>query len=324
MTFFAGMMSGFFRLKYPNLVHASVSSSSPWNAVLDMQAYQNVVGDSLAVTSVGGSDSCKAIVVDGHNTIAEMITTSDGRATLASAFNFCEPNALSTQLIAGEWAGSGVIEVPSQENDPSCTTPACDIGSICELLAQTPSNSSDDLDDNVARLAAVSAVQNKGCLAGWTEEMMEETISRAFLDIHSSFRSWPYQTCTEFGFYQTCEFGSECPFVRGYNNVSQQVSMCDRMFGIESDAVEAQIEATNACYGADQPAGTRILFPNGNVDPWSGAGVLTSPNEDEPVMMVDGSSHHFWTHPASEITQDSVAQAKIDIQQQVVAWLAEE
>jgi hypothetical protein len=112
--------------------------------------------------------------------------------------------------------------------------------------------------------------------------------------------------------------------VRGYNNVSQQVAMCKRMFGIEPEEVEAQIEATNACYGADQPMGSRILFPNGNVDPWSGCGVLVSPKSDEPVMMVDGSSHHFWTHPADQIVQESVAQAKADIQQQVVAWLAEE
>ncbi len=31
------MMAGFFRLKFPHLVHAAVSSSSPWLAKLDMQ-----------------------------------------------------------------------------------------------------------------------------------------------------------------------------------------------------------------------------------------------------------------------------------------------
>jgi hypothetical protein len=323
---YPGMMSGFFRLKYPNLVHASVSSSSPWNALLDMQQYQDIVGDSLAIESVGGSDQCKSYVVDGHTAIADMITTADGRSTLASLFNFCDPDALSTQIIAGEWAGSGVIEVPSQENDPSCTTPGCDIGSICLLLAEDPTNSSyPDVDDNVLRLADVSSAQNNGhCIAGWTEDDMEATLQTAFLNTGSSARSWPYQTCTEFGFYQTCEFGSRCPFVQGYNNVSQQVAMCKRMFDIDEDAVQEQIDATNDCYGADQPKGSRILFPNGNVDPWSGCGVLEAPTDDEPVMMVDGSSHHFWTHPADEITQDSVKDAKLAIQQQVVTWLNQE
>mmetsp|Transcript_53378 Transcript_53378/g.68502 ORF Transcript_53378/g.68502 Transcript_53378/m.68502 type:complete len:507 (-) Transcript_53378:231-1751(-) len=322
---YPGMMSGFFRLKYPNLVHASVSSSSPWNALLDMQQYQNIVGDSLAITSVGGSDQCKSYVVDGHNAIASMITTSEGRSTLASLFNFCDAeNALSTELIAGEWAGSGVIEVPSQENDPSCSTPGCDINSICQIL-ENSNSTNDDIDENVLKLVSVSNAQNNNqCILGWTENDMKETYEKAFFDIESSARSWPYQTCTEFGFYQTCEYGSRCPFVQGYQNLSQQVKLCERMFDISQDFVQEQIDATNACYGADQPKGSRILFPNGNVDPWSGCGVLTAPTDDEPVMMVDGSSHHFWTHPANEIIQESVQEAKLAIQEQVVTWLNQE
>ena len=40
--------------------------------------------------------------------------------------------------------------------------------------------------------------------------------------------------------------------------------------------------------------------------------------------MVDGASHHAWTHPAATITQPAVRAAKAAIQQQVVAWLAED
>ena len=318
------------RLKFPHLVHAAVSSSSPWKAQIDMQEYQDLVGDSLAVSSVGGSDSCKAVVVDGHAVIAQMITTADGRAQLADAFNFCDPNALSSEAIAGEWAGSGVIEVPSQENDPSCTTAACDIGSICEILLAPPGSApraDTDLDANVAALAAVSAAQHSACVAGWSPAAMAATEREVLLDVYSSARSWPYQTCTEWGFYQTCEFGSRCPFVQGYNNLSQSVAMCERMFGLGQKAIEDQVAFSNSFYGGSSPAATRILFPNGNVDPWHGLGVLTSPSDSEPVMMVDGASHHAWTHPADDpmlLAQPQVAAAKTAIQEQVVAWLAED
>jgi hypothetical protein len=60
---------------------------------------------------------------------------------------------------------------------------------------------------------------------------------------------------------------------------------------------------------------------------WHGLGVLTAPSASEPVMMVDGASHHAWTHPASDpmlIAQPQVAAAKSAIQQQVVEWLAED
>ena len=76
---YPGMMAGFFRLKYPHLVHAAVSSSSPWLAKVDMQEYQDIVGDSLAIESIGGSDACKAVVVDGHAAIGDAIQTAEGR-----------------------------------------------------------------------------------------------------------------------------------------------------------------------------------------------------------------------------------------------------
>ena len=41
-------------------------------------------------------------------------------------------------------------------------------------------------------------------------------------------------------------------------------------------------------------------------------------------MMVEGASHHAWTHPAAEVYQTTVADAKAEIQNQVVAWLQED
>lgn len=118
---------------------------------IDMQEYQDIVGDSLALTSVGGSDACKATVVNGHAVIADMIKSEEGRQSLAELFNFCQPSeALQSEEEAGMWAAEGVIYVPSQENDPACSTPACDIGSICTMLEEAEG------DDDVTKLAAVS------------------------------------------------------------------------------------------------------------------------------------------------------------------------
>ena len=90
----------------------------------------------------------------------------------------------------------------------------------------------------MAKLATVSAAQHGGkCLGGWTPKAVqraEETLRAALasppnrakggrgqappghlrhgaeeaesvLPYTSSALSWPYQTCTEFAFYQTCE-----------------------------------------------------------------------------------------------------------------------
>ena len=81
-------------------MHAAVSSSSPWLAKVDMQEYQDIVGDSLAIASVGGSDACKAAVVDGHAAIAQMIASAASRAALATQFDFCDVSLPSFCLLA--------------------------------------------------------------------------------------------------------------------------------------------------------------------------------------------------------------------------------
>lgn len=39
-------------------------------------------------------------------------------------------------------------------------------------------------------------------------------------------------------------------------------------YGISENEIQANIDRSNAFYGADHPNATRILYPNGEVDPW--------------------------------------------------------
>lgn len=83
-------------------------------------------------------------------------------------------------------------------------------------------------------------------------------------------RLWTYQTCTEFGWYQTCETGSNCPYTQGYNTISWALDICNELFGMLPGDVLHNIEKTNAFYGgAAFPGGTNTVFPNGEA--WVGA-----------------------------------------------------
>lgn len=69
--------------------------------------------------------------------------------------------------------------------------------------------------------------------------------------------------------------------------------------------------------------GTRILYPNGEIDPWHALGVLSPPNDQEPILWVKAASHHFWTHPSLETDDIYTREARTAIWNQVNAWLAE-
>jgi serine protease 16 len=61
----AGAVSAWTRLRLPHLVHAAFSTSSPVQAVIDFQDYNNVVAASLSSSLVGGSPQCLTAVQQG-------------------------------------------------------------------------------------------------------------------------------------------------------------------------------------------------------------------------------------------------------------------
>ena len=80
------------------------------------------------------------------------------------------------------------------------------------------------------------------------------------------------QTCNEFGFYQTCEVGSGCFFTQGLVLLPDEMGFCQELYQISPATVAANVAASNKFYGGARPdllspPATRVLYPNGNVDP---------------------------------------------------------
>lgn len=85
--------------------------------------------------------------------------------------------------------------------------------------------------------------------------------------------------------------------------------------------VEERIRFSNTFYGGWEPAGSNVMWVNGNVDPWSSMSVLVPPAAGQPAFMAGGASHHFWTHPAKASDQASVVEARREISATVKGWL---
>ena len=339
---YPGMMASWLRLKYPHLVHAAVASSAPIQAELEMRGYDEVVGAALAETDVGGSDACVASVTKAFSAVSDMLGTPAGRSRLAKTFGVCKiqteiPNVNPLQFVPNraEFVAALTEVFPAQSNDPSCKTFGCDIRSVCAVMtgvdpAVAPGSSELDrlvqLTKNafggecvdVDHESNVQALGNTSLEPGW---------EKGDGDFE---RSWFWQTCTEFGFYQTCVDGSKCPFIVSPNlqTLEFNTAVCGRVFGnmSVSEVVTGAAARSNVLYGGWSPGSTRVLFPSGTVDPWR-ANSLTDEREFSPewlpTMMVAGASHHAWTHPPRDTDQDSVKRARIAIAAQVDEWLGE-
>eukprot|EP00565_Helicotheca_tamesis_P003372 CAMPEP_0185729156 /NCGR_PEP_ID=MMETSP1171-20130828/4497_1 /TAXON_ID=374046 /ORGANISM="Helicotheca tamensis, Strain CCMP826" /LENGTH=564 /DNA_ID=CAMNT_0028397933 /DNA_START=242 /DNA_END=1936 /DNA_ORIENTATION=+ len=323
---YPGMLSAWSRYKFPNLVHASVSSSSPVQAQLDFPEYKNHVAKDLAYDMIGGSDKCLEIVLKGHEEIATLLSQpkeKGGAERVAKMFNVCngaDPFYADVKNV-NAFLGDGVIDVPAQENDPSCDNGSlCNIADICDVMTKEYSKSGSAVES----LAFIASQQSGGqCTeVDWNGTL--QYISSADAQA-GGLRSWLWQTCNEFGFYQTCDENSLCPFGRGYHSIGEDLEICEVGFGVHAKDVKANVENSLEYYKGWDMDGSRILFVNGDVDPWAELSITGDRgSEEHPTVWVKEASHHFWTHMVKETDGEAIADARLVIQGQVMEWLEEE
>lgn len=99
---------------------------------------------------------------------------------------------------------------------------------------------------------------------------------------------WTYQTCNEFGFYQTSDkkeklFGDRFP-------IDFFIKQCTDFYGrdINADYLMTSIKNTNSFYGALDPKTTNVLYVHGSIDPWHALGITESTDPHIPTIYIEG------------------------------------
>jgi len=134
-------------------------------------------------------------------------------------------------------------------------------------------------------------------------------------------RAWTYQSCTEFGYFQTTNsaaqpFGDLVP-------ISYYIQMCKDTFGIDYD-LPSRITETNIYYGGNniKPDGpTNILFVNGGIDPWHALGVTKDISPTLKAILIPPTAHCANALHSSDSDPPELIQARKDIAAQIQQWL---
>lgn len=103
-------------------------------------------------------------------------------------------------------------------------------------------------------------------------------------------RPWFYQTCSEFGWYQSTDSDNQ-PF-GGNSPTHYELQLCKDAFGdaFANVASGKNTQHTNVKYGGFNPAVTRVYFTQGSLDPWHSMGVLEDLNEHSPAAVIKGTA----------------------------------
>lgn len=312
---YPGALSAWFRLKYPHLVFGAVASSAPVQAQTNFEGYNEVVAQSLADAAVGGSQQCTDQVVEAFHRIDSMILTNH---TIQLEKDFLSCGSLSEQndqmVFVNNLAGTFMGTV--QYNNK---LPGYNIKNLCKLMTKSH-NSYQNLqlvNKMAMKLANQSCVDNS--YSTFLSQFNNQTVDRAAGG--PGIRQWTWQTCSQFGYYQTCDEGTSCPFSR-FMTLESNLAICREIFKISQSSVPDFVEFTNEYYGGNQPRGTRILFVNGSIDPWHFLSVLKSDESlDDIAVFINGTAH--CADMASDRSTDpqSLKDARLVIQKEVHAWL---
>lgn len=191
---YPGCLSAWMRLKYPALVQGAIASSAPLLAKLDMSEYMEVV--SNATVEFTGKTSCNSALEAAAiavSLLASQGVGSVGMQKLEKDFNTCGPIASELDLAVLLSDLMGNIQGVVQYNNPN--PGYVNVDSVCQqMLAGS---------DAYAQFVALSLQFKSGACedASWDDTVT--VLSRTANDGGNAMRAWTYQTCSEFGYYQT-------------------------------------------------------------------------------------------------------------------------
>uniref|UniRef100_A0A8C5QB37 Thymus-specific serine protease n=1 Tax=Leptobrachium leishanense TaxID=445787 RepID=A0A8C5QB37_9ANUR len=310
---YPGSLSAWFRLKFPHLVYGAIASSAPVRAKLDFTDYNKVVAKSLSDEAIGGSAKCLDLVKEGFRAV-DALLHSGNTSELEKDFSSCD--ALSGPDDSAEFVGNladifmGAVQYNGEIRGNN-------VRRLCQIMTtESPQSAYEGL-----RKVNQGYMESMGlqCVQNSYEKSVADLNSTKINPVGVGERQWYYQTCTEFGYYQTCE-DALCPF-SPLITLNSQLALCTRVFQITMESVQQSVEFTNEFYGADHPKSSRIIFVNGNVDPWHALSVLKNESRSEIAIFINGTAHCANMNPSSPDDPPSLKKAREDIAVQVTSWL---
>jgi hypothetical protein len=137
-----------------------------------------------------------------------------------------------------------------------------------------------------------------------------------------SDRQWFYQTCSEFGYFQTTDSPNQ-PF-GSLISIDLYTIVCQRVFNISQSQTISDINSTNKVYGGRDINSnvTNIIFPNGSIDPWHALSIIEDKSSSIIAVFINGTAHCANMYPSSPHDIPELVKARQDISRILGSWLA--
>ncbi|RMZ22580.1 hypothetical protein D0859_13399 [Hortaea werneckii] len=280
---YSGAFSAFLRVQYPETFFGAISSSGVTKAIYDYWQYYEPIAENGPPECIAAQKTLTHIV----DNILIGKNDSDLTATLKSAFGL--PNVTYDNDFANTLA-SGIGNWQSLNWDPAVGS--SEVYNYCANISDTDvlypateclRSTASYLIDQGGYSANMSLVNqmlnyigyvNLTSVSSCAEE--DETQDQCFSNHNATFyqqdslddtwRAWPYQYCTEWGYLQT---GSgvpqdQLPLISRTLDLDYMMIICNEAFGIYGPPNTTTVNK----YGGYDISYPRLAFIDGEWDPW--------------------------------------------------------
>jgi pimeloyl-ACP methyl ester carboxylesterase len=248
---YAGALSAYYRLKHPELVAGSLSSSGPVMALANFELFDKHVTESA------GPD-CAPLMRQVSQTVENNLNNPSVLQAIKAQFQ-AEKITDGTDFLYLV-ADMGAMAIQYGYRD-----------SFCAGLKQ---------GDPVAAYAAFT----RGIFLSWKMTALDDSVEGAFNTDPKTYegafglRQWLYQSCREFGFWQNAYPDPNFSVRSKLINPEYHQAMCRRLFGIQTPVDTRTIN--DNFYEPLLTKASNILFTNGSRDPWSELSITEANKND--------------------------------------------
>ena len=138
-------------------------------------------------------------------------------------------------------------------------------------------------------------------------------------------RQWTWQTCTQFSYWQDCDAGTACPLSKAFMTLDSNTQQCQDAFGpaVSRGLNIRTTRFTNAYMGGQAIASSRIVFVNGDVDPWHALSLYNSTSPAQPSVFIAGTAHCRNMQPSRDTDPQPLKDARVRINALLAGFMAE-
>uniref|UniRef100_A0AC35FNE2 Uncharacterized protein n=1 Tax=Panagrolaimus sp. PS1159 TaxID=55785 RepID=A0AC35FNE2_9BILA len=293
---YPGSLSAWFREKYPQHSVGAVASSAPMLPKVDFFEYKQVVEKVIYEFNPKCGENLKAAFTD----IESKLYSIEGRKIINELFKVSllgkSPDFHSFQAFLDDL--TLMFEYFVQYG--------IDLEPCCESMLN-------ETNSPLENLASLNTIEEDDSFGKQTEIGNE----------WNSGRTWQWQTCTEFGWYQTTDSGRNM-FGAAVSVDFYITKDCFKAFNKNITDIAAGVEYTLKNYGGlEKYNATNIIFINGSHDPWHALSLYTNNTSSSGItsILINGTSHCQDMQPPTDRDSTELKAARQKIGQLIGEWI---